>query len=72
MKTLTLNQMENITAGSLKKTLTCVSQVAGGMDVLWSAAAVITFGATPVGLIILGFGVASFIASAVADPNACD
>ena len=72
MKTLNFEQMEMVQAGGLKKTLACISQVAGGMDVLWSAAAILAFGLTPVGLLLFGFGAVSLLAGAASDPTACD
>jgi hypothetical protein len=72
MKTLNFEQMELVQAGSLRKTLSCISQVAGGMDVLWSTAAALALGFTPVGMIVLGFGLVSLIAGGASDPTACD
>jgi hypothetical protein len=70
MKKLTFEQMESI-SGS-KFSWYCLGHIAGGMDVLWSTAAMLAFGCSPVGLIILGFGAISLIAGGVADPTACD
>ena len=72
MKTLNFEQMEMVQAGGLKKTLACISQVAGGMDVLWSAAAILAFGLTPISVILLSFGAISLISGAASDPTACD
>ena len=72
MKTLNFEQMEMVQAGGLKKTLACISQVRGGMDVLWSTAAMIALGFSPIGLMVLGLGVISLVAGAASDPTACD
>jgi hypothetical protein len=68
MKKLNFEQMETTIGG---KFLACASQVTGGMSTLWGAAALLAFGATPVGWIVFGFGAVSFLASAAADPYAC-
>ena len=72
MKTLTLNQMENVHAGTLKKALACVSQTAGGVSILFTLAAIGSFAIGPVGWLAFGAGALSFLAGAAADPSACD
>ncbi len=72
MKTLNFEQMEGIRAGSLRRALSCVGQVGSGMSTLWGAAALLAFGATPAGWIVLGFGAIGLAASLAADPTACD
>ena len=72
MKTLTIEQMENVTAGNLKRSLTCASQVAGGMSALVTIAAIGSFALGPIGWFAFGLGALSFVASAIADPYACD
>ena len=72
MKTLTIEQMERIEGGSLRKALSCISQVAGGMGTLAGIAAVLAFTTNPVGLVILGLGALSLAAGMASDPTACD
>ena len=72
MKTLTIEQMENVLAGGLRKALTCVSQVAGGIGVLTTIAAIGSFALGPIGWFAFGLGALSLAASAIADPYACD
>jgi hypothetical protein len=72
MKTLTLEQMEAVNGGSMKKMLSCVSQVAGGMGTLGSVAAFLTFGSNPIGWGIFALGILSLAAGAASDPYACD
>jgi hypothetical protein len=72
MKTLTLEQMEAVNGGSMKKMLSCVSQVAGGMGTLAGVAALLAFGSNPIGLSIFILGALSFGAGAASDPTACD
>jgi hypothetical protein len=70
MKELKLTQMENIYAGA--DTWACISQVAGGMSVLITLAAIGSFALGPVGWLAFGLGATSLVAGAIADPTACD
>lgn len=70
MKNLSFEQMEELNGGS--NLLDCISQTAGGMDILFSAGALLAFGATPVGWICLGFGAIGLTASLLSNPYACD
>jgi hypothetical protein len=72
MKTLTIEQMEEIQGGTMKKTLSCISQVAGGMGVLTTVAAIGAFALGPIGWFAFGLSAISLAASAIADPYACD
>ena len=72
MKTLTIEQMEITEGGSIKRTLSCISQVAGGMGALAGVAAALTFVTTPVGWGILLLGGISLVAGIASDPTACD
>ena len=72
MKKLSFEQMETISAGSLRKILSCASQVTSGMGFLGGAAALLAFGTNPVGLVIFGLGFVSLITGAASDPTACD
>jgi hypothetical protein len=72
MKTLNLEQMEGVKAGSLKSALSCVSQVTGGMGTLGGVAAILTFGTNPIGWGIFALGAISLIAGVASDPTACD
>ena len=72
MKTLTIEQMEITEGGSMKRTLSCISQVAGGMGFLAGAAAALTFATNPIGWGVLILGAVSLAAGAASDPTACD
>ena len=72
MKTLNFEQMEMVQAGGLKKTLACISQVAGGMGILVTLSAIGIFAIGPVGWIAFGLGAVSFVSGGIADPTACD
>jgi len=72
MKTLTIDQMEITLAGNMKRSLACISQVAGGMGFLAGAAAALTFATNPIGWGILILGAVSLAAGAASDPTACD
>ena len=72
MKKLNFEQMEEVNAGSLRKILSCASQVTSGMGFLGGAAAILAFGTNPVGLFIFGLGFISLVAGAASDPTACD
>jgi hypothetical protein len=72
MKTLNYEQMETTLAGNMKRTLACISQVAGGMGALAGVAAALTFATNPVGWGILILGAISLAAGAASDPTACD
>jgi len=72
MKTLSIDQMEITLAGNMKRTLACISQVAGGMGALAGVAAALTFATNPVGWGILILGAISLAAGAASDPTACD
>jgi hypothetical protein len=72
MKTLTIEQMEGIQGGTMKKTLSCISQVAGGMGTLAGFAAALTFATNPIGWGLLLLGGISLVAGAASDPTACD
>jgi hypothetical protein len=69
MKTLNFEQMEFVHGG---KFLACVSQVAGGMSVLTTLAAIGSFALGPVGWFAFGLGAISLVAGVIADPSACD
>ena len=65
--------MESLNGGSLRKAMSCLSQVVGGMTSLAGVAAIGTLmTATPIGWVLLAGGVVSFIAGGIADPSACD
>ena len=72
MKTLTIEQMENTKAGDLRRALSCISQVTGGMGALAGVAAALTFATNPVGWGILLLGGISLVAGIASDPTACD
>jgi len=72
MKTLTIEQMENVMAGDMRKALSCISQVTGGMSALAGFAAALTFATNPIGWGILILGGISLVAGAASDPTACD
>ncbi len=69
MKELNFDQMEDVYAGGAAA---CISQVAGGMGVLWTLAAIGSFAIGPIGWITLGFSAVSLISGVIADPTACD
>jgi len=70
MKTLNFEQMERINGGM--EALACISQVAGGMSALVTIAAIGSFALGPIGWFAFGLGALSFVASAFADPYACE
>jgi hypothetical protein len=72
MKTLSFEQMANVNGGTLKKTLTCISQISGGISTLVTVAAIGIFVIGPVGWLAFGFGAISLIGGVAADPTACD
>jgi hypothetical protein len=72
MKTLSLEQMEVIQGGNFKKTLSCISQVSGGMGALSGVAAILALGTNPIGWGIFALGAISLIAGVASDPTACD
>jgi hypothetical protein len=72
MKTLSFEQMEEISAGLFRRFLSCASQVTGGIGTLASVAALLTFGSNPIGWAILGLGAISLITGTASDPTACD
>jgi len=72
MKTLTIEQMENVVGGSFKRVFACVSQVSGGMSVLAGFAAALAFASNPVGWGILVLGGISLVTGVASDPTACD
>ncbi len=64
--------MEVVNGGSLRKILSCVSQVTGGMGTLGSVAAFLAIGSSPIGIGIFVLGVISFGSGVASDPTACD
>jgi short subunit fatty acids transporter len=72
MKTLSVYQMEITYAGSLKRVLSCISQVTGGMSAIAGIAAALAFTTTPIGWGILLVGGISLAAGIASDPTACD
>ncbi len=52
--------------------LDCISQVASGMSLLGSVAAIGIFAMTPIGWGILGLSAIGFAAALVSNPTACD
>jgi hypothetical protein len=72
MKTLNFEQMEGLSAGSLRSALSCVSQVTGGMGTLGGIAAILAFGTNPIGWGIFALGAISLLAGTASDPTACD
>jgi hypothetical protein len=72
MKTLTIEQMENVHAGSFAKTMSCISQVAGGMGILASIATIGIFAINPIGWGIFALGAISLLSGVASDPSACD
>lgn len=72
MKTLTIEQMEQVSGGGLLKALSCISQVTGGMSTLGGIALALSIGTGGIGLVLLGLGALSLAASVAVDPYACD
>ena len=69
MKTLNFEQMESITGSKFK--WNCLGQIGSGMETLGSVAFLLS-ASNPIGWGILAFGVVGLVASAIADPSACD
>jgi len=69
MKTLSLEQMENVNGG---KFLACLGQVAGGMGFLGTVASIGIWSLGPVGWGIFALGTIALAADMAADPTACD
>jgi hypothetical protein len=67
---LSLQEMEVTEGGS--KVLDCISQVTGGMGVLWGTAAALAFRSNPVGWALIGLSAISFAAGVASNPGACD
>jgi hypothetical protein len=69
MKTLTIEQMEIISAGKIN--WACIGQTFDGVGVLGSVAFLLT-ASNPIGWGILAFSALGLAASIAADPTACD
>lgn len=69
-KQLSFQEMEIVNGGS--NVLDCISQVAGGMGVLWGTAAAVAFGSNPIGWAIIGIGAVGLAAGIASNPGACD
>ena len=73
MKELSIEQLELLNGGGFRKTMSCISQVIGGMGTLAGYAAMGTIvAATPIGWALLIAGAASLAAGLLSDPSACD
>jgi len=70
MKKMSFKEMEEVQGGS--KLLDCVSQVTGGMGLLWGTAAAIAFGSNPIGWALIGLTAIGTAASMATNPGACD
>jgi len=70
MKELKIEQMESLSGG--RSLWGCVGQVASGMEVLGTLAAVGIFTMTPLGWGFLALCSVSLIASVIDNPTACD
>ncbi len=68
MKKIEIEQMECI-EGGFKYNRGCISNVASGMSLLWSAVFVIGAATNPIGWTILGLSAIGYVA---ADHTACD
>lgn len=72
MKKLNYEQMEMVHGGSLTSAFACVSQVAGGIGVLGSLAAIGIFAITPIGWGLFALSAISLVAGVASDSRACD
>ena len=72
MKTLSIEQMYAVKAGSLRKLLSCISQASGGVGTLAGVASILAFGTNPIGWGILALGAISLVTGVASDPTACD
>lgn len=70
MQELSFKKMEDLQGGS--NLLDCISQVTGGMGLLWGTAAAIVFGSNPIGWALLGMAAIGTAASMATNPGACD
>jgi hypothetical protein len=70
MKELSFEKMEKVQGGS--NLLDCVSQVTGGMGILWGTAAAIALGSNPIGWALIGLTAIGTAASMATNPGACD
>lgn len=70
MKEMTIEQLEAISAGKIA--WACVGQVATGIEVLATVAAIGILAISPLGWACFALSAISFTSSVIADPTACD
>jgi len=70
MKEMTYEQLENLQGGKIN--WSCISQVASGMEVLGTLAAIGILSLSPLGWGLFAFTATSFISGVIANPTACD
>lgn len=70
MKKISLEQLEAVSAGKIR--WACIGQVATGVEVLATVAAIGIFAITPLGWFCFAASAISLTSSVIADPTACD
>jgi hypothetical protein len=70
MKKIPIEQLETISAGKI--TWACVGQVATGVEVLATVAAIGVLAISPLGWFCFALSAISLTSSVIADPTACD